>query len=109
MIKHTALALVLCAAASTAYAAGSDSSSFLRCGVIFGGRSLTYDSGDQDKERKVQRLNARQQTAQPEPLRLAPSAAAAGSENDPLAVATTPSDSRLPRNLTLATIGCAWR
>ncbi len=107
-MKHTALALVLFAAASTVYASGADSSASLRCGVILGGKSLAYDGGEETKKRKDQRLNAMLGTANTEPLRFAPSAAAADSEATSPA-ASNNSDRRLPAKLTLATIGCSWR
>lgn len=106
-MKHAALALVLFAAASSAYASGADSSAGLRCGVILGGKSLAYE-GEETKKRKDQRLNAMLGTANTEPLRFAPSAAAAGSEATSPA-ASNNSDRRLPAKLTLATIGCSWR
>jgi hypothetical protein len=107
-MKYAALALALFAAASTAYASGADSSAGLRCGVILGGKSLAYDGGEETKESKYQRLNAMLGTADTEPLRFAPSAAAAGGDTASPPAAND-SDRRLPAKLTLATIGCSWR
>lgn len=107
-MKHLALAFVLFAAASTAYASGADSSAGLRCGVILGGKSLAYDGGEETNKSKDQRLNAMLGTANTEPLRFAPSTAAADSEAASPA-ASNNSDRRLPAKLTLATIGCSWR
>ena len=99
---------LLFAAASTAHASSADSSAGLRCGVTLGGKSLAYDGGEETKKRKDQRLNAMLGTATAEPLRFAPSAAAADSEATNPA-ASNDSDRRLPAKLTLATIGCSWR
>lgn len=106
-MKHTALALVLFAAAATAHAGGADSSSLLQCGVILGSKTLSYDAGEQTKDKKMQRLNAMPGTAAADPLRFSPSAAAEREANQNTAASNT-SDKRLPRNLTLATIGCSW-
>jgi hypothetical protein len=106
-MKYTAFALVLFATASTAHASGADSTSLLRCGVIFGGKSLTYDAGGESKSTQDQRFNAMPRTASADPLRFAPSAAAER-EADATPAATSTSDKRLPRNLTLATVGCSW-
>jgi hypothetical protein len=106
-MKYTALALALFAAASAAHAGDADSSPAVQCGVIFGGKSLTYVAGGEQKNAQDQRLAAMPRTAGADPLRFAP-AAAAEREADATPVATNTPDSRLPRNLTLATIGCAW-
>lgn len=105
-MKHAALALVLFAMACTAQAGGTTASSLLRCGVIFGGKSLTYDAGDQAKNQPEKRLDHLPANTARDPLRF--SLPATERVTDPAPTASNTSDQRLPRKLTLATIGCAW-
>jgi hypothetical protein len=108
-MKHVAFALVLLATTSSANADSADSSSLLRCGVMFGGKSLTYDAGAETNNKKAQHFNTLPQTSGAEPLRFAPSAAAvADGAADAMPAASNTSDSRLPAKLTLATVGCSW-
>lgn len=106
-MKYTVLALVLFAAASQVHASSADSSSAVRCGVIFGGKSLTYDAGAESKKTPDQRFNTTPRASSADPLRFAPSTAAERETNS-TPTTTSTSDKRLPRNLTLATIGCSW-
>jgi hypothetical protein len=106
-MKYMAIALVIFAAASHAHASEADSSSVLQCGLILGGKSLTYDAGGESKTAPDQRFNTTPRATSADPLRFAPSTAAER-ETDSTPATPSTSDKRLPRNLTLATIGCSW-
>ena len=102
-MKHLALMLMLLAMATTAQA-GGDKSSLFTCGVNFGGKQLTYQSGSETKNKKDYRVkDARMNhvigAVRTEPVQL----------NLRQLAKSNKSEIRLPRKLTFAIIGCSWR
>ncbi|MEZ5571142.1 MAG: hypothetical protein R3E64_03880 [Halioglobus sp.] len=104
-MKKSALACVFFAMASTANAGGADDFSLLRCGVNFGGKTLTYNADAEINTKRDARMNhILGATASAQSSQFKPAMAA-----EPEPAATVKTETRLPRKFTLATIGCSWR
>ena len=102
-MKQLALILIMLAMTSTAHAAGERSSLFA-CGVNFGGKQLTYQSGANTKSKEEYRFNQVRMNhvlgaVRSEPLLL----------NLPQFAKSSKTEIRLPPKVTFATIGCSWR
>jgi hypothetical protein len=98
-----ALTLLLVAIACNSHAA-SERPSLLQCGINIGGRTLTYQTPAETKNRQDKRMNHVQGVKREEPLHFTTAAA-----TDATATTTQESDNRLPPKLTLAIFGCSWR
>jgi hypothetical protein len=107
MIKLV-LALVITAMAATASARGTDRFAFLQCGVKLGGKYLTYKASPQETSRKYSRMNHVAGVAETEPSRFTLSAASTASSPTPQTGSSSTIEFRLPRKITVATIGCSW-
>ncbi len=99
-----ALAFLMFAITTASQATDADTSSLLRCGVNFGGKTLTYDGGSQTKDKRDKRLNHVMGAVTPKSPEFTPAMA-----TDTMSAAGQSSDTRLPPKFTLATIGCSWR
>jgi hypothetical protein len=104
-MKKSALAFVTMAMASIAHAGSAGDFSLLHCGVVFGGTTLTYNTGaaSNTKSKYDTRMNHVLGAAREEPAQFTPSQAAASSTVD------NKTETRLPPKFTLATVGCSWR
>lgn len=98
-MRNLALTLVISAMAATAHA-GGDRVSSLQCGINMGGKSLTYKTSSEAKNRRDNRMDHVAGAVQAETVRFATAS-----------TATTPvkREVRLPSKITVAIIGCSWR
>tara|TARA_R110002049_G_scaffold301274_2_gene493235 strand:- start:8488 stop:8811 length:324 start_codon:yes stop_codon:yes gene_type:complete len=107
MIKQLLALVIITMAAANANAA--DPFDFIQCGVKLGSKYLTYKPNPEEKNRKETRLSHVAGIAQTEPREFALpdggfSSMAAESADTSLAV-----EFRLPRKVTVASVGCSWR
>jgi hypothetical protein len=107
MIK-LALALLITAMAATASARGTDRFAFLQCGVKLGGTYLTYKASSPEPSKKDARMNHVAGVAKAEPTGFTLSAASTSSSPTRQTGSSSTIEFRLPRKVTVATIGCSW-
>jgi hypothetical protein len=97
------MAILIPVLASTAHAADDNRSSGLQCGVNLGGKYVAYKPDAEPNTKKDSRFNHIAGAVRAEPARFVTAA-----ETAALSANSSTVEVRLPRKLTLATIGCSW-
>jgi hypothetical protein len=105
-MKKSALAIVMMAMTSIANAGSAGDFSLLRCGVVFGGRTLTYntDTASKSTTKYDTQMNHVLGAVREEPAQFTPLTA-----DEPATSGNSKSYTRLPPSFTVATVGCSWR
>lgn len=107
MIKLV-LALLITAMAASASARGNDRFAFLQCGVKLGGTYLTYKAASKETGRKNSRMDHVAGVAKADSSRFTLSAASTTLSAAARTGSSSTIEFRLPRKVTVATIGCSW-
>lgn len=107
-MNRTLLALMIFALASNAGARGNDLAAILQCGVKLGDRYHTYKTDSERAKGWDKRLNHVAGVARVEPGRFATYDTRSTSLDADMFAQSSAVEIRLPRKVTVATLGCSW-